>query len=165
MNRKLILCCLIGISLISGTIWWNAAQSPTLQFVEFRKTEYGRRAVFRIVNDSHTSFSFYGEAGIPFYRWRLPTTKGWKVDTLGWCGTGAYFHDVLPHSSMEIITEMPAEKPGTSYALGVHFEQETAKEAQERMYSRLTRFFQTVRYILHLPTEPEPEWSALVEVP
>ena len=161
-----MICCIFTLLSWVGFAWFAAKPSPppSIHFVEFRESKYGRVAIFRVRNDSNSSFSYYGYSPTtPFYKYRFQTTQGWREIESSWCGTGADLHEILPHSSIEIQTFCEART--SPFAIGIHFERGTPKHIASRSGSPVSDSIKWIRGRLNLPPlppspEPEPIWSS-----
>lgn len=169
MKPRLIIPALIVI-LLGGTLVGFVWQPrPSIRFVGFHEENHGRLAGFQIVNDSDTSYSFFGYGlSAPFYGYKIQEPAGWKYRGLGWCGTGAGLHTIAPHSVTEIETRLPGyDVPSAPFAVGIHFERGTAAQ----LYARGSRSSILYSLIMFLRAkiapassgDPDPTWSDLVQ--
>ncbi|MCX6850860.1 MAG: hypothetical protein NTY98_18255 [Verrucomicrobia bacterium] len=169
MKPRLIILALIVI-LLGGTLVWFAWQrGPSIRFVGFHEGKHGRLASFQIVNDTDTSFSFYGEGlSAPHYSYKIQEPAGWKYRSLGWCGTGPGWQTLAPHSVTEIETRVPSyDVPSAPFAVGIYFERGTAAQ----LYARGTRSNVISSLITVLRAkidpashgDPDPTWSDLAQ--
>jgi hypothetical protein len=167
MKPRLIIFSLIGMLLVGTFLWLALRPGPTIRFVEFHDGKYGRLATFQIANDTDDSYSYYGEGlSGPHYSYKTEEPSGWKTHHLGWCGTGAGWQTLAPHSLAEIEVPLPgyiAPAPPGPFAVGIYFERGTAA----RLYSRgrSSNFISTLIMLVRekinpaFGGNPEPTWS------
>jgi hypothetical protein len=145
---------LLVIATLVGAFVWRLRMSspPSLGFVEFRTSAYGRLvAVFRATNKSEQPYSYLGGAERPFYSYGVPTATGWRIEEPGFCGTGCGFHELAAHTSINF--EVPSSSTSAQFALGVHFVRATPKEIYSRLHSLIYGYRHFVQRWL---PEPEP---------
>ena len=134
---------------------------PTIYFIEYRShQQYGRVAVFRIINSSPHTFSYEGyDATFPLYEFRVQTTSGWQFQSPHWCPSGAEYRALTPKSSVEF--EVYGRRGiDTAFAVGVCFEEGTPVELARRQGSELATFSRWFRRVTHVPAaQPELSWS------
>ena len=168
MKRKPFILLLVGLSACGALAWLIYSPTPAIRFLEFRDGQYGRVAVFRIVNDSDDPYTYVGYGpSSPLYSYRVPTASGWQSSSLGWCGTGAGAHTISPHTTTDFQVSLSPSSPlATPFAVGIHFQNGTAAEIQSRYRSRsrISEFFYWLRCRINPKYQgPQPTWSTVAE--
>ena len=179
MKLKPAILLLVGFFVCGWIAWLCYAPSPTTRFIEFRDGEYypdvhcepGQRvtpeacrmAVFRITNNSHAPYSYFGNGpSLPFYIYRYPDPShdsGWL--TISPRKYGGVADTIAPRSFLEIVVP----EANTPFAIGINFERGTAEQLQQNRDSRsgISKFIRWLR-CLNVPNYyggPEPTWSTV----
>lgn len=160
MNRKPIVYCCVAIFAAGAVAWFNHTPSPTIRFVGLQDRRGGRVAVFRTANKTDSPFSYYGYGqSAPWHNERVKTAKGWEVSGGGYCGTGADYHTLWPHTSMQFeVNYFNDEERAGPFAVGIDFEQGTPAQVRLRGGRHMPVFFYWLRNRF-FPNLEEPKWE------
>ncbi len=173
MKLKLILLGFVALAACGVVAWLICRPTPEIRFVAFQEGTNGRMASFQIINESGSPFATFGYGpDSPYFSYRVSTPAGWKkprVGWVGWCGTGAGFHTLAPHSVTEIQVPVPHDSPAAPFAVGIHFQRGTAEELVSHSRSprsRVDEFFDWLRLRINPDYKgKEPTWSSVAQLP
>jgi len=165
MTRRFLIVALVSLAVGAATLWLFYAPVPEIRFIEFRYGQHGRVAVFRISNDSGSTYSYAGYSPVsPRYSLRIPTASGWQPHSHGSdCSTSLTAQTISPHSAMEIEI---ANAPSSPFSLGIHFERGEFEQLRSIYWprSRISEFFDWVHYRINPKYKgPEPTWSTVAQ--
>ena len=143
--------------------WFVTPRTPTIHFVGTRLEGAGTVAVFQILNDSRSPFSFFGSAPAkPYCQLRWPASAGGREVSLCLKGKDpSSMATTPPHTTSEFV--IPFELIGPGDSVGLLFQRGTVAEVKARNRGWLHEWdYKAHRFFR--PNDPWPEsWSEPVK--